>query len=224
MSLKPLSAQQPLGQFDGVDSELTSLKGGEVVTVTSVATTGSSLDKAAPDAFDGYMIPSLVQKRPAITKTLTAGKKPLWLADEGITGYGTILGSLVGGTVGQSVSGTVFGPHTTSGSGKVTCWNQPGLYAVSVDAVDTTVSTGLIVSNTSLDAGSALYATSAGLLTPTVGSAFESVVVGRFLEFATNGSLVTSNVGMVTALNSPSGATDPTRSPTFVVLHFNPAV
>ncbi len=218
MSLKPLSASEPLGQFDGLDSELTSYKGGEVVTLTSVAL--SSADKAAPDVFDGYTLPSSVQRRPAVTKTLTTGKRPLWLADDGITGYGTLFGSLVGGNNGQVVSGSVIGPHTAVGSGKITCWDKPGLYAVSLDAVDQTVSTGLVTGNTSLDSGSALYATSAGLLTPTSGSAFESVVVGRFVEFSTNGSLVTTPLSSIQALNSPGGAVDVARQFTFAVIHY----
>lgn len=226
MSLKLLSpGAQPLS-FDVVDSELTSFKGGEVVTLTSLALSGS--DKAAKDVFDGYTLPSSVQKRVAVTKTLSSGKRPLMLADDGIAGYGTLFGSVVGGSVGQVVSGSssvvVLGPSSATGSGKLTCWDKPGLYAVSLDAVDTTASTGLVTGNTSLDSGSALYATAAGLLTPNSGAAFESVVVGRFVSFETNGSLVTSSNNMVTALNSPSGTVEQTRQFAFATFHFNPGV
>lgn len=220
MALKILSpGVQPLS-FDVVDSELTSFKGGEVVTLTSVAL--SSSDKASKDVFDGYVLPSSVQKRLAVTKTLASGKRPLMLADEGISGYGTLYGQVVGGAVGQQVTGgVVLGPHTATGSGKLGCWDKPGLYAVSLDAVDTTSSTGLVTNNTSLDAGSALYATAAGLLTPNSGAAFESVVVGRFHSFETNGSLVSTPNHLATALNSPSGSVEQTRSFQFAVFSFH---
>ena len=52
-----------------------------------------------------------------------------------------------------------------------------------------------------------MYATGAGLLTPNVGAAFESVVVGRFHEFTTNQAMVTTPLSMVSAPNSPAGAT-----------------
>jgi len=219
MALRTLfSGVNPLS-IDGYDPQYLNLKGGEVVTLTSVSIAGT--DKAAADAFDGYS--TTTEKRMVVTNTLTSGKRPLFLADDGISGYGTILGTVVGGVVGQvSTGGTVLGPHTSTGSGKVTCWDKPGVYAVSLDAVDTTPSTGLTPKNTSLDAGSALYATSTGLLTPNAGAAFESVVLGRFMEFTTNGSLVTSTNKMRQALNSPPGASAPTKSFTFAVFTFNP--
>lgn len=220
MALKLLSPGiQPLS-FDVVDSELTSFKGGEVVTLTSVALSGS--DKASKDVLDGYTLPSNVQKRPAVTKVLGSGKRPLMLADDGLSGYGTLYGTVVGGSVGQQVTGgTVLGPHTSTGSGKLTCWDKPGMYAVSLDAVDTTASTGLVTGNTSLDSGSALYATAAGLLTPNSGAAFESVVVGRFISFETNGSLVTTPNHLVAALNSPSGTVEQARQFSFATFMFH---
>lgn len=229
MSLKLLQPGcQPLGQYDGLDTEVLTLKGGEVVTFGTV--TVPSTDLAAADSFDGYTNSSLVQKRPVVTKTLTTGKRPLMLADEGITGYGTLFGTVVGGTVGQqvngpnSVTGAVLGPHTATGSGKVTCWHLPGLYAVSLDACDTTATTGLQPTNTTLNTGAALYATSAGLLTPNSGAAFETVVVGRFIDFETNGSLVTTPNKLVAALNSPSGNVTSVgpRQFAFATFYFNP--
>jgi hypothetical protein len=224
MSLKLLTpGVQPLS-FDVLDTELTSIKGGEVVTLTSVLNTNAT-DKAAADVFDGYTLPSSLQKRPVVTKTLSSGKRPLMLADDGIAGYGTLFGTVVGGTVGQIVnSGAVLGPHSSTGSGKLTCWDKPGLYAVSLDAVDTTASTGLVTDNTSLDSGSALYATTAGLLTPNSGAAFEAVVVGRFVSFDTNGSLVTTPNKLVSALNSPTGSAETTRQFAFATFFFTPNV
>jgi hypothetical protein len=225
MSLKLLQpGVQPLGQFDGLDTEVLTLKGGEVVTFASISS-AAGVDKASKDVFDGYVNPSLVQKRVVVTKTLTSGKRPLMLADEGITGYGTLFGTVVGGTVGQvSTGGAVLGPHTATGSGKVTLWEKPGLYAVSLDACDTTSSTGLQPTNTTLDTGAALYATAAGLLTPNSGAAFEAVVVGRFVSFETNGSLVSTPSNLVAALNPPDGALSSTYTKqfTFATFYFNP--
>lgn len=212
MSLKLLQpGVQPIGQFDGLDSDYLTLKGGEVVTLTAV--TLASGDKSAQDVFDGYVNPSSVQKRPAVTRSLVSTSRPLMLADEGITGYGTLFGAVVGGVIGQQVNGpntftgAVLGPHTATGSGKVTCWDKPGLYAVSLDACDVTSDTGLQPTNTSITVGQALTYTATGLLTP-VGSALavsSAPVVGRFVEFETNGSLVNTPNRLVAALNSPSG-------------------
>ena len=223
MALKPLQpGGLPLGQFDGLDSEFLTLKGGEVVTFKSVSL--AALDKAAADSFDGYQNGTTVSKRTIVTKTLASGNRPLMLADEGIAGYGTLFGSVVGGTVGQLTTGAVLGPSTATGSGKVTCWDKPGLYAVSLDAVDTTASTGLTPTNLTLDTGDALYATTAGLLTPNSGAAFEAVRVATFIEFTSNGSLVNTPNRLVSALNSPTGTlTDPARTFSFAVFQFNPA-
>lgn len=231
MSLKLLQPGcQPLGQYDGLDTEVLTLKGGEVVTFSSVVV--PSTDKAASDAFaDGYVAPS---SRVVVTKTLLSTSRPLMLADEGITGYGTLFGTVVGGTVGQqvngpnSVTGAVLGPHTATGSGKVTCWEKPGLYAVSLDACDPNVTNGLQPQNPTLTTGSALYATSAGLLTPTLASSAGGAgpVVGRFVEFETNGSLVTTPNSLVAALNSPSGNVSSVTSKVFAfaTFYFGPPV
>lgn len=210
MALKLLQpGNQPIGQFDGLDTEVLTLKGGEVVTLVATATPPG--DKAAADSFDGYVNTSSAPKRPVVTKTLDAYSRPLMLADEGISGYGTLFGTVVGGTVGQvATGGTVLGPHTATGSGKVTCWDKPGLYAVSLDACDSNASTGLQPTNTTIAVGAALFYTTAGLLTPTAASAPAGLagvktIVGRFVDFETNGSLVTTPNSLVAALNSPSG-------------------
>lgn len=224
MALKLLQpGTQPLGQYDGYDAEITLLKGGEVVTLTSVALT--STDKAAYDVFDGYVnsgspLPS--EKRIVVTSTLVAGTTLFMLADEGVSGYGTVLGSMVGETVGQNTGGTVLGPHTTAGSGKVTCWDKPGLYAVSLDACDTNASTGLQPTNNTLKTGDPLYAKLAGgLLTPNTASA-TTARVGTFISFETNGSLVNTPLKLSQALNSPSGSAAPAKSFKFAVFYFQP--
>lgn len=219
MSLKLLQpGVQPLGQFDGLDGEYLTLKGGEVVTFGSV--TLASGDKAAKDSLDGYVAPA---SRTVVKKVSADATRPLMLADEGVTGYGTLFGSVVGGVVGQLTTGAVLGPHTATGSGKVTCWEKPGLYAVSLDAVDTNATTGLQPTNTTpLAPGAALYASTAGLLTPN-SSGVTGNLCGRFVEFQTSGSLVTSSNHLVTALNSPSGSAAPTKTFSFAVFYFNPS-
>lgn len=205
---------QPLGQFDGLDSQATSVNGGEVATLTGVAVTGTDLAAKDADGSDGYAGLPPAHVRPAVTVTLSSGDRPLFLVDDGsagtldAAGYGTLFGRVVGGTTGQvSTGGAVLGPHTATGSGKVTLWDKPGLYAATLDAVDSTSVTGLNPNNPTLTVGDPLYATAAGLLTPNSGVAFESVVVGRFVEFSTEGSLVTTPNTQVSALNSPTGTT-----------------
>jgi hypothetical protein len=226
MALKLLQTSgSPLGQFDGLDTDFLTLKGGEVVTFATVAVT-SGTDYAAADAFDGYI--SVGPKRVVVTKTLTSTTRPLMLADEGISGYGTLFGTVVGGTVGQVVYGPnstvassdLLGPHTARGSGKVTCWATPGLFAVTLDAVDSTPNTGITVSNPTLTAGAALYYTTAGLLTPV---STNSTKVGTFVEFTSNGSLVTTPNNLVGTLSAPDGAsTTASRSFNQAVFYFNP--
>ena len=221
MALRPLQARDPIGTFDGLDAEVTSFLGGEVVGFTTVSITGS--DKHAKDIEDGYA-GTTSKVYPAVTLTLTSGMRPLFLADEGIAHYGTMFGTLVGASVGKVVSGgTVLGPHTAEGSGKITIWGQPGLYGVTLDAVDTTASTGLTPTNTTLTVNAALYATTAGLLTPDAGSAFEAVVVGRFIEFGTDFGLVTTPVNLASAANSPSGSTAQVADFTQALVYFNGA-
>jgi hypothetical protein len=226
MALKLVNqAGNALGQFDGKDDEVLTLKGGEVVTFASVAL--DSDDKAAKDAFDGYTNPSGTKKRAYVTKSLTSSSRPLMLADDGIAGYGTLFGTVVGGTVGQVSYGldsvvpasALLGPHTAMASGKVTCWHLPGVYAVSLDACDTDADDGLQPTNTGITTGQALTYTSAGLLTP-VGSAAAvggAPVVGRLIDFEPKGSLVTTPNKLVSSLVDPEKFN-------YAVFYFNPPV
>lgn len=221
--LKPLQATMPLGQFDFKDTELLSILGGEVVTFASVGININ--DKTAPDQLDGY-VNATPAKRVYATRTVATTSRPLMLADDGINGYGTLFGSVVGGTVGQQVTGgAVLGPHTATGSGKVTLWSQPGLYAISLDAVDTA---SITPSNTSLATGDSLTyvpaSSSGGQLTKVGSSAAASntVVVANFVEFATNGSLVTTPNNLVGTFNPPDGAlTTTAKAYTFAIVYFN---
>src|SRR5271165_6399564 len=109
----------PYGQFDGYDalSGSSGCLGGEVATLVAYPTTGS--DKHASDINDGYVENNpgggLQLFRPIVTTTLASGSRPLFLTDDGSassgsfpsSGYGTLFGSLVGGFVGQTVTGGV---------------------------------------------------------------------------------------------------------------------
>lgn len=268
MSLKLLQPGcQPLGQFDVRDAELTSFKGGEVCAFAAVPTntqpgvTTAGLDQAAYDVFDGYVQATAgVYTRPAVSKnwvasnsalpavqfpnytSITAATRPVFLADDGLLGYGTLFGAVVGGTVGQQVNGpttytgAILGPNTATGSGKMTLWDKPGLYAVSLDAVDTTATStnGLQPTNLTLTVGTPLsftagtFAGGGGLLTPAAGAnaALATFIVGNFIEFNTNGSLVTTPNYLVAALNSPSGNVSSVgnRSFQFATIAFRPYV
>jgi hypothetical protein len=227
MALKPLQTSGlPLGQYDMLDTDMSSIKGGEVVTLTTVSVPSSDL--AAADAFDGYI--SVGPKRPVVTRTLTSSTRPLMLADDGVVGYGTMFGSIVGGTVGQTsygpnstiASGDLLGPTTMKGSGKVSLWATPGHFAVSLDAVDTTALTGLTITNPTLTAGSALYYTTGGLLTPI---STNSTKVGIFFEFVPSGSMVTTPNHLVGSLSAPNGQLGTSsRVYSHAVFQFDPPV
>ena len=234
MSLRPLNAFNPLGQFDVLDTEAASFKGGEICSFTATPTasqpgiTGST-DQATYDVFDGYVNQSGTLDRPALSKNwngtvLAVTNRPILLADDGITGYGTLLGSVVGGTAGQqtTATATTLGPSSLTGSGKLTVWANPGIFAVSLDATDQTAG-GLLPTNTALSVGAPLYFTAAGLLTTAANKVAGSPpVVGNLIEFATNGSLVNTPSYLTQALNSPSGSAATTRKFTYVVMNFNP--
>lgn len=220
------SGREPLGQFDGYATTYLNIKGGEVVTFLATAWPGG--DPAAQDALDGY-VPNTNAVRPAVSQTLSAGSRPLFLSDDGSAGsysngfagaaYGTLFGTVVGGIAGQVVTGgAVLGPHTATGSGKVTLWDKPGLYGVTLDAVDTSLSTGVVPGNTSLTVGSKLGATATGLLTmASNGTIADSAnkTVAYLVEFSTGNQLVTTPNYLVAALNSPSSSVSSAQARAF---------
>lgn len=222
----------PLGQYDGLDSLISTVKGGEVLTFGSAS---NATDHSAADSADGYLYGGTTHT--VLTNAVTSTSKPLMLCDDGLLHYGTLFGSVVGGTVGQqsngpnTFTGANLGPATALGSGKLTAWDKPGLYGVTLDACDSTVTTGLAPTNSTLAPGAALYATVAasvtatrllGQLTPQQSNSDPQA--GNFVEFRTNGSLVTTPNRLVSALNSPSSTVSGTLANGLfmAIFHFAP--
>jgi hypothetical protein len=120
------------------------------------------------------------------------------LTDDGKTGYGTLFGQVIGAPAGLCTTGTNLGPHTAAASGKITCWDKTGVYAVSLDAVDTAAN-GLVMANVSLTPGKALCYSTLGLLTPTGSTKSLGTAIGYFIEFETSPFLVTTPASLVGA-------------------------
>ncbi len=141
---------QPLGQYDFDDTDLPNVVGGDLGVWDEQARTNSTSVKAAADTADGYIadlvdVGTATATRPMLrlADTATETYKFFCLLDDGTASYyGTIFGKLLGGPVGLATSvqgSTTLGHHTAIGSGKVTAWEKPGLYGVSLDALDTDV-------------------------------------------------------------------------------------
>jgi hypothetical protein len=189
---------QPLGQFDMVDADLDAVKGGELGTLTNKTRANTASEKAAYDVFDGYVGHAV---RAAVTTTVSTSTRPLWLLDDGKLGYGTLFGQVIGTPAGLSTTGTNLGPHTAAASGKVTCWDKPGIYAVSTDAVSQEAD-GLVVTNHALLPGTGIRYTTAGLLTAAAGTGQQTTNVGYLVEFETSPFLVTTPPSLVGATAS----------------------
>ncbi len=111
---------QPLGQFDGYFDEGFAPVGGEVGVLISTGV----------DA-DGF------QKLAARGAT-TGDTGPFFLIDDGKAGYSQHFGGVVvktdTGFSGGVDAAVRLGPASYEASGKLTLWDKPGLYAVSLDA------------------------------------------------------------------------------------------
>jgi len=168
---------QPAGQYDYA-SDGYSMKGGEVWVLAS----------AGPDA-NGFQV---VKARPA---TSSDGYGPFYLGDDGLTGYGVLFGNTVTRTATGFASGadnaTRLGPGTYVGSGKVTLWDKPGLYAVTLDAVGSSES----ACKAALP-GAKLTVGSNGVLTLT-GATQTGPAVATVVQFKVDEALVTTGGAVV---------------------------
>lgn len=195
---------QPLGDFDLLDTDQASVLGGEVMTLDEAARANSSTEKAAADVFDGYIADAVSAGTPTATRVVariadetSETYNLFYLADEGTAFYGVTFGSVIGGPVGLTTTGTNLGPHTATGSGKVTLWDKAGLYAVSLTAIaaDVVPTASGNLYDTPLP-GELLYRSTAGRLTRATGT---SDKIAQFVELTSNGSLVTTPARLVGA-------------------------
>lgn len=130
---------QPAGQYDNLDG-YTPL-GGEVYVLYQKgvnADGGQAVGARPATTGDGYSF---------------------YLVDDGLTGYGVLFGNTVTRTATGFSSGldsaTRLGPGTYVASGKLTLWDQPGLYAVTTDACfdsDTTLKAAAVGAKMTVDA------------------------------------------------------------------------
>lgn len=188
---------QPLGQYDFLDADLESVLGGELAVWGEAARANSASEKAAADVFDGYVADQVDAGDPTATRPVlqlgdsgSTAAAAHYLLDDGKKGYGTLFGETLGLPAGLSTTGTRLGPHTAAASGKVTAWDKPGLYAVSMDALDADVvpTTGNLY-DTPLP-GELLYrGASTAKLTRVVSANLKAAL---FVELRGNGSLVTT--------------------------------
>lgn len=200
MALYPLQpGGQPLGQFDFLDTDVSLLVGGMLGTFDEAARTNSASEKAAYDVLDGYVADgSSAATRPIlrIADTASETRKVFFLLDDGVAGYGTMFGTLIGNPLGLSTTvasgGSLLGPSTVQGSGKVTAWGAEGLYAVSTDAVEAALSD---LTDTPLP-GATLYRSTNGKLTSLADTGDK---IGVYVEHAGNGSYVTTPAHLVGA-------------------------
>lgn len=203
MAMIPLfGGREPYGSIDIVNTEAASILGGEVMTLTSASRVNSLTETAAPDVLDGYLF-GTSNTRPAATRASTATQFPLFLADDGqgtgatvgALGYLTYFGRVVGANTGLGISnGTLLGPNTMTGSGKVTLWQHPGMYEVSVDACASDFITAL--TSAGLAVGSIIgFGSGAdlGKLSHTLcANKVANSGVARFVEFSRSESYVTT--------------------------------
>lgn len=189
---------QPLGDFDVLDTDQGNILGGEVMTLAELSI-NPAVDAAAADVFDGYIADDVDIGDGTRTRVVAriADNNPeatnlFYLSDDGTAHYGTLFGEIIGAPCGLSTTGAQLGPNTMSGSGKVTLWDKPGLYAVSTDVLAADV-VPMIPGTNMFDTplpGAVLYRGAAtGLLTRAVASAD---LIACFVELAGSPSLVTT--------------------------------
>lgn len=183
----------PLGLFDVSDAvALSAITGGEVGTLTSRDRVNSASEKAAQDVLDGYTY-ATPGTRPALTLATTNAQFPLYLLDEGTSGYGTMFGQVIGVPVGLSTTGTDLGPHSAAASGKVTAWDKPGLYIVTLDSCASDFVSSLLAGTSGLTPGASLGFNAASRLAHAACSgAVAGSGVAHFVEFEGSPSLVTT--------------------------------
>tara|TARA_B100000579_G_C22821776_1_gene851029 strand:+ start:1080 stop:1832 length:753 start_codon:yes stop_codon:yes gene_type:complete len=133
MALKILQpGLRPIGQFSwDTDDAYTNLSGGEIGQLAVVG--GSDQRTAADVGSESPNVEMSLASGTIGTASAEAPVGPIYICDEGIKGYGTQFGELIGAIAGQATSksgAVVIGPNTSNASGKVTAWHQEGLYGL----------------------------------------------------------------------------------------------
>jgi hypothetical protein len=207
MGLKLLQPSlRPLGQFDVKDDDLDAIQGGKYVELEDAsATEGYAADVGqvgplSPAAGPTKAFEGLTFALNSRTEGNMGG-----LADDGTTGYGTLYGTVIGGTAGQGTGlgaqptkGVVtVGPTSALASGKVTVWHAPGLYGVDTAAMATA---NAVDTDTALNAP--VYAREAaqadkGSLTDSATNA--GVQMAIYVGSVTDSSLVSTSERAVTS-------------------------
>lgn len=183
----------PLGLFDVSDAvALSAITGGEVGTLTSRTRVNTASEKAAHDALDGYTF-ATPGTRPAVTLATTNAQFPLFLLDEGTSGYGSFFGQVIGVPVGLSTTGADLGPHSAAASGKVTAWDKPGLYVVTLDSCAADFVSSVSAGTTGVPPGTSIgFNASSRLAHNACSGAVANSGVAHFVEFESSPSLVTT--------------------------------
>jgi hypothetical protein len=207
MGLKLLQPSlRPLGQFDVKDDDLDAIQGGKYVELEDAsATEGYAADVGQVGPLSPAAGPTKAFE--ALTFALNSRTEGNMggLADDGTTGYGTLYGTVIGGTAGQGTGlgaqptkGVVtVGPTSALASGKVTVWHAPGLYGVDTAAMATA---NAVDTDTALNAP--VYAreaaqTDKGSLTDSASNA--GVQMAIYVGSVTDSSLVSTSERAVTS-------------------------
>ena len=216
MGLKLLQPSlRPLGQFDVKDDDLDAIQGGKYVELEDA---GATEGYAADVGQVGPLSPaaSATKAFEAMTFALEARTDGNMggLADDGTTGYGTLYGTVIGGTAGQgtglgalSTKGVVtVGPTSALASGKVTVWHAAGLYGVdsaglaqattnSPDTSPALIDTSLALNSviTAIDSGNA----DRGSLLSSDANATDQIAI--YVGSVTDSSLVSTSERAVTS-------------------------
>jgi hypothetical protein len=221
---------EPLGQFDLDDTMNTTggqdangnpqgaLVGGEIGVLTArpaaaVATDFYAADVGA-DALRGSTSSSNLRVLlDQVTALGAAGglgtgdtaTEVYGLTDEGATGYGTLFGSVIGGTAGQGTGLGLFaasnvvtvGPLTSAGSGKCTLWSKPGLYGCTEPAFwqqagGATVADGAVLNDQLHGTATTTGSGQDGKLASTTGGNATGVACANYLGATHDRSLVST--------------------------------
>ena len=164
MALKILQPGiQPLGQFALKEGEATGMVGGEVGIFEAV-------DEAAQ-----------LKKGSVSAHSVMYG-----LLDEGVAGYGTMLGEVEHVRATWKSGAVVVGPHTSLASNKATLWTKPGLYGVTSDAWEVSAEFD------GLSLNDEVYASATAGLLGKLTTGADGVAVALYLEKMSDSSLVST--------------------------------